>query len=156
MAVEASGAALDGRFIDILDLVPGMGVDEVMAGLAAHYAAESIAEQRTYFQAGSRGVEVKTVEFIQTVKSGDSGDAMVAFFTGPAAGNRAFAVERQVYYPDVLTAPTVATITEALISKYGAALQRRKRAAEADMQALLFDLERAHLEASKPAAAPAL
>ena len=73
---------------------------------------------------------------------------MVAFFTGPAAGNRAFAVERQVYYPDVLTAPTVATITEALISKYGAALQRRKRAAEADMQALLFDLERAHLEAS--------
>ena len=35
-------------------------------------------------------------------------------------------------------------------------LQRRKHSAEADMQALLSELERVHQEASKPAAAPAL
>ena len=245
VTVRASPVQIDGRAIDILALVPGMSVQEVKAGLAAHYTSPTTTEP-TYFQVGSRGVEIKTVEFISALKSGGSDDAVVAFFAGPAADNQAFAIEREVHYSDVLTAPTVATITEALLTKYGEAsyksadyrekpspqlvwtfaggalapcqgfggygsgdpcptawtlseyklgnldvmardvldfdlaivanlethqadrskvsaftvtvsdLQLRKQAANADMQALLAELERVHQQASKPAAAPAL
>ncbi len=120
VTLEASPTSVAGRSIDILDLVPGMTVEAVEHALADLHGADALATEMTSFRVGGRGVTVETVEFVSTLNAGDD-DNLKVFFAGPAAANQAFAIARTVRYSDVLTAPTVASIADALIAKYGAA-----------------------------------
>lgn len=108
------------RNIDILALVPGMTSREVRAALLALPNPETLVEKETNFSVASRGVRVQTAEFMETMSSGMNDDQISVSFTGPASDNQAFMVERDARYPEVLSAPTVDAIIEALTSKYGA------------------------------------
>lgn len=120
----AAHAVLAGRAIDILDLVPGMDGAEVKAALSALHPADSIVEQQTSFRVASRGVTVQTADFLKTITAGKEDDRIEVSFTGPASGVQAFSIERTVRYSDVLSAPTVDSIFEALEAKYGGASMR--------------------------------
>ncbi|HWV21954.1 MAG TPA: hypothetical protein VN036_13085 [Devosia sp.] len=115
----ASHAVLAGRVIDILDLVPGMDGAEVKAALAGLHPADSIVEQQTSFRVASRGVTVQTADFLKSITAGKENDRIEVSFTGPASGVQAFSIERTLRYSDVLSAPTLESIFEALDTKYG-------------------------------------
>ncbi|WP_404401355.1 hypothetical protein [Pelagibacterium halotolerans] len=119
VSFPASRTSVPDRAIDVLGLVPGLSVEEARAALAAIHDPGAITEHTTAFTIGARGVSVQTEEFLGTMEAGRSDDRIEIFFAGPAAENQSFAVERVVRYPQVLTAPTVAAIAEALIAKYG-------------------------------------
>lgn len=115
----ASHAALAGRAIDILDLVPGMDGAEVKAALSALHSADSIVEQQTSFRVASRGVTVQTADFLKSITAGKEDDSIEVSFTGPASGVQAFSIERTLRYADVLSAPTLDSIFDALETKCG-------------------------------------
>lgn len=116
----AARATLADHAIDILALVPGMTPWETREALLALPAPETIAEKKMTFSVASRGVKVQTAEFVGAMSSGADGDRISVSFTGPASDNQVFAVMRNARYPEVLSAPTLETIVEALVSKYGA------------------------------------
>jgi hypothetical protein len=115
----ADHSVLTDRTIDILDLVPGMDRAEVTAILSALHPADSIVERQTSFRVASRGVTVQTADFLKAITAGTEADRIEVSFTGPASGVQAFSIERSLRYSDVLSAPTVTSIFEALEAKYG-------------------------------------
>lgn len=121
IAFPASLSTLANQSIDILNLVPGMDGPAVEAALSELHPDHTKVERLTSFGAGARGVTVQTIDFLQSLSAGPEADRITAWFTGPASDIQAFAIERSVHYPEVLSAPTVATIADALLAKYGKA-----------------------------------
>lgn len=115
----AARTELANRNVDVLNLVPGMTTAEARTALLALPAPETITEKRTFYSVASRGVTVQTAEFVEAMSSGENQDRVSVTFTGPASDNQVFVVERHARYPDVLSAPTVETIIDALETKYG-------------------------------------
>jgi hypothetical protein len=134
----AARATLAGHTIDILTLTPGMTPQETREALLSLPAPETIAEKKTTFAVASRGVKVQTAEFVETMSSGANSDRVSVSFTGPASDNQVFAVMRNARYPDVLSAPALETIVEALVSKYGAPSYNAREFYDASTQELMW------------------
>jgi len=111
---------IEGSTIDVLGLVTGMTIDETKAAMALGFPNSVFHDNEQSFQARMRGVTIKAEPFVSTVEVEGINETMKAQFTGGASGNQSFAIARSVNYPDVLAAPTPATIVAALTEKYGA------------------------------------
>ncbi|MET3897995.1 hypothetical protein ABIB57_001941 [Devosia sp. UYZn731] len=104
MSFPASPATMPGRAIDVLQLVPGMTVDEMNAALTEMGLVGDIEAPETSYRVNERGVTVQTTPFVAHVSATTQQGSFTVDFAGPAAGNQAVEFTREVGYADVLTA----------------------------------------------------
>jgi len=108
-----------GRSVDVLGVAPGMTESEIRAILAEKLPGTSVKAPQIKVGIEYKGVRAVLDKFVGELEASSENDHIKAVLSSPISDSRAIIVRRDLSYKDVMQAPTVASMIEALKTKYG-------------------------------------
>lgn len=118
---------VEGRNIDILGLMPGMGLEEARSAMSNFLAMEpNESEAQTHVFEGS--VSIASMPYVEWLYGSKGSENLEAKFSGIGSGNQLVLVRRDAEYGKVDEAPLFDAFIASLLEKYGEPSFRDDRA----------------------------